>query len=180
MSQLFSILEKEVPQILNLIWFHILNDVVGDMILAAVVVYVTIIVAQRNHLDRRRIQSNVAQVIVGLVGWLVIGAYYNWRLAHVYAPSEPELVIIGYTVVLCLCFIVSILIAAAVKHYAINPFAQLRADIAGILIRLADWISDTNQYEKQRSKVLAVTKSIDLVEAVISERSLSNGSKGIG
>lgn len=180
MSQFFALIELDLPKIFDLIWMRILNDVTGDLILSAIVLYVTIIVARRNHLDRRRVGSNILQVLVGLIGWLTLGAYYDWRLAGVYNPGDAELVIVGYTVVLCLCFVVSILFAAGVKRYASAPLARVRADIACGLIKLADLISDTNKYNEQRTHVLAVTKSINLVEAVLAERTVSSESEGIG
>lgn len=157
----------------------LLNDPTGDIILAVFVLGVTFIVAKRNHLNRRRVTLNILQVLVGLIGWTVLGLYYLTRVADETAIGYPELVVIAYTSLLCLCFCISIFGAALIVRYASAPFAHIRADIAGGLIRLADWVSDTKHYEEQRARVVAVTKSIDLVEAVLQERS-PHPSEGIG
>lgn len=144
----------------------ILSDTPGLIVFAVIIICLTYIVSKRNHLTKQRTWSNILQIFMLLVGWLILKAYYMPSLFF----DEDVLVSTAFTVLLGFVWMLSTLLAYLVRTYAPAPFSILRGQIAAVLIRLADRVVDHKYGTEQLTKKEQIQKSINVITDVLNAR----------
>lgn len=176
MSEFLQVLGNIISQGVYAAWYEILSDLVGDFILVGIVVLVARIVIQRNHLDARRLRSNLGQLAAILAGWLTLGIYYTRGITGL---GIGEVRLVAMTVVLVLAIGLGVLAAAGIKHYGPAPDAQFRIDIARFLICTAEAVADKKYYEDVHTSALKLVNTLDVIETAVSMKK-SAPERGIG
>lgn len=167
MISLMVIFVEVITRGWQLFWNVVIVDPVGALIIVGIVLTSARIVAKRNHLDARRVKSNLIQMVVGLAGWLTLTFYYIGRNGK---PTDDVILIQVYTVILVLSFCAGILVAAGVKRYAPAPGSRLRADIARGFIWVAERIADKKYYQEVYDSAFKLVNSLDVIESAVSEK----------
>jgi hypothetical protein len=155
-----------INRFLEVLWGRILLDPGGDLIMVVLALAIAAIVAKRNHLDAKRVRSNLVQVSISVIGWVFLVLYYNRNNLL----GESAFVIVAMTAVLGGMVILGVLIAAAVRHYSPAPGSLLRADVARFLCKVAEHIADKKYYSEQHATAQQLINSLNVVEHVLALR----------
>lgn len=124
-----------------------------------------IIIARRNHLNRKRVISNIAGYMISAILWGVGGLFSiqtNWESFQW----------IAYTLWLTLMVCLSIIMAALWRRYEGGPFPILRGNIANGLLVVALFVAPQEWADKERARIDSVQRSIKTIRDVIDQKRL--------